>query len=477
MTANKKELLLIDLSGIFWANHHATADQHVSEAFARTIERVTSLRQGYDHVAICVDSPPYFRKELLPTYKAQRDAPSPQAVEQLDRVKERLVADGLLLWAARGFEADDIAATAAARAREYGIAVTLASSDKDWLQLVDDAAGIRVLSTMSGAVYERTGVVEKTGVTPDLICDWLALQGDSSDNIPGIPKVGPKTAAKLLLQYGSLAEVLGNADKQTEKLCAALIEHAGAARLARQLVELRTDAPINFEDLFAERKVQPIREATEDMESNEHMTDDGEVISSPAQSDSTPPPAEIVQLDPQQSTALAKPGDWSMGLEPQTLGAAMKLAIGLANSRLYTRFPNAEAIWAIVIRGREMGLGALTALDSFHIIEGKPSPSAHLLIARCKAHPDCEYFQFVGGDATFAEYETKNRRNPRPTRLKYTLEQAKAAGLLAPTKSGAPSNWEKRPEEMLRKTCAVQLGRIEYPEATGGLYAVEEFAA
>jgi hypothetical protein len=116
-----------------------------------------------------------------------------------------------------------------------------------------------------------------------------------------------------------------------------------------------------------------------------------------------------------------------------------------------------------------MGLGALTSLDAFHNFEGKPLMHAHLIIARAKADPDCEYFQFLGGDHEHAEYETKVRSNPKPTRLRYTIEQAREAGLIRPN-----GNWAKRPDEMLRKTCAVQLARIEYPSAAMGLYCAEE---
>jgi len=174
--------------------------------------------------------------------------------------------------------------------------------------------------------------------------------------------------------------------------------------------------------------------------------------------------------------------DWSMQLEPASLGAAQKLAIGLYNSQMYTRFPTAEAIWGVIIRGREMGIGALTALDCFHFFEGKPAMHAHLIIERAKEHPDCEYFRFVGGDDTYAEYETKNRKNPEPTRLRYTIEQAKQAGLAPETPRTRPPNgdkdrrgqWEKRPAEQLRKTCGVQLARIEYPGAAMGLYCPAE---
>lgn len=471
-----KTLMLIDLSAIYWASWHASADEHLSTAYIRTVEKVHSLRDGYDFSAVCMDAPPYFRKELLPTYKAQRDAPAEDAIEQLQRVKERLDADGLLLWSVRGFEADDIIATATKHAVAAGMRVTIASSDKDLMQLIDDMAGVSLHSLRDGQAFGEAAVVEKFGVPPHKMRDLLALVGDTSDNVPGVEKVGVKTAAKLLADYGSLDGVFTNTtDVKQPKLREYLQRDEPAARLARRLVTLRDDAPIDFQDLHKTREVKPlVTEEPEDMDAPETVTADGELISSPEASPAPATPAQDTEAPTPANMAMVKAADWSMGLEPASLGSAMKLAQGLANSRIYTRFPNAEAIWAVIIRGREMGLGALTALDSFHIIEGKPSPSAHLLIARCKAHPDCEYFQFVGGDATFAEYETKNRRNPRPTRLKYTIEQAKAAGLLNPTKSGQPSNWEKRPDEMLRKTCAVQLGRIEYPEATGGLYAIEE---
>lgn len=466
-----KRLILIDLSGIFWATWHASADEEISAAFERTVAKVTRLREGFDYAAVCCDAPPYFRKELLSTYKAQRDAPPPQAIEQFDRVKRRLEADGCLLWHCRGFEADDVIATAVECAKRDNLSVVIASNDKDLMQLVADEFDVSVRSTMTDALFTRDAVIEKFGVTPDLVGDLLALTGDSSDNVPGIPGVGPKTAARLLLEYGSLTEVFTHADKiQQPKLREAVIMHGSAARLARKLVALRTDAPINFEQIYEERKPAPLSPPTDYEEPD---APDAELDSAPAQTEEPKPqPAAIQATTPNYEATTQKSlatvsVEWE--LEPRSLGAAYKLAKGLANSRLYARLPNAEAIWAIIIRGREMGMGALTALDNFHLVEGKPCPHAHLLIARAKAHPDCEYFQFVGGDDTYAEYVTKNRNNPKPTPLKFTIEQAKRAGLV---KDG--SNWTKRPGEMLRKTCGVQLARIEYPEATQGLYAIEE---
>lgn len=471
-----KTIILIDLSAIYWAAWHASAHEELSSAFQRTVDKVHSLRSGHDFAAVCVDSPPYWRKGLLPTYKAQRDAPEPQALEQLRKVKERLTADGVLLWSAQGFEADDVIATAVGLAMDHGLDVVIASSDKDLMQLVDDESGVRVQSLRDGTMFDSAAVEAKFGVPPWKMLDYLSLIGDASDNVPGVEKVGPKTAAQLLADFGSLDGVFANVDKVRQpKLQENLFRGGPAARLARQIIELRMDVPINFEDIYKPREVRPLVQ-DHDMSDGESVDEeaDSEFESGPsaAPAPTPPPPKDALAVPPQEESGLV-PSGWSMALQPPSLRETFKLAKELCNSRLYSKFSSPAAIFAVILRGREMGLPALTALDAFHVIEGKPSPAAHFLIERCKSHPDCEYFYFVGGDDTFAEYETKNRNNPGPTRLRYTIAQAERAGLVKPN-----SNWTKRPAEMLRKTCAVQLGRIEYPGATSGLYAAEEeFAA
>lgn len=469
---------LIDLSGIFWAAWHATADKPIGEAYSITISAIN--RWHTEHCAICLDAPPYFRKELSQDYKAQRDAPEPDALDQFRRVKERLAADGNVMWECRGFEADDVIATATVWLRDQGHDVVIVSGDKDMLQLVGDHVIQRKPST--GDTFDVAAVVSKFGVHPNQMRDLLALMGDSSDNVPGVPGIGAKTAASLLKDFGDIDNLLENLQRLLEKskVRASLTDHAEDLRLSRQLVTLRTDVPLDFNELFREREAKPLKKANimsdQDLDAEDNMDDPSDEIApaptTETKRDETPKPkpdALAVHQNGNGNGTAISPVSFEQGLQPGSIGAAYKLATGLAQSRLYSRFPNAEAIWAVIIRGREMGLGALTALDSFHIIEGKPAPSAHLLIARAKSHPDCEFLQYVGGDATFAEYETKNRRSPRPTRLKYTIEQARRAGLV---KQG--SNWEKRPEEMLRKTVALQLVRIEYPEVLQGTYAAEE---
>jgi len=459
-----KHLLLIDLSGIFRAAWHSSADQELNAAASKTIDAVAAVSSGHEHVVCCLDSPPYARRlALLPAYKAHREAPSEALIDQFRRVKERLANGGDLLWRVEGEEADDVIASAVARARTEGWSVTIASSDKDLLLLVDDDAGVEVFSPLKRKSYRRADVIEQWGVPPESLLDALALQGDTSDNVPGVRGVGPKTAAGLIREFGTLDGALANVDKvKTPKLQENLFTFANAARLAREVIRLRSDLPVPWGQLTAPRaKPAPMEP--------EMQFEDAEISESEPENAAPPPEPRTVDAQTTALAVVAPDGGWNNALEPVSLGQAMRLANGLAQSKLYTRYPNAEAIWAVIIRGREMGLGALTALDSFHIIEGKPSPSAHLLIARCMSHPDCEYFQMISSSATEATYETRRRGQPHPTRLTYTIEQAREAGLMKPT-----SNWARRPDEMIRKTCGVQLGRIVYPETMLGLVSEEE---
>lgn len=469
----ERHLLLIDISGILRAAWHASGDQEVSAAATKTLEKVAAVRSmfGRGHAVACLDAPPYARRlAMLATYKGQREKPSEVMIEQFRRVRARLEQDGLLFWRHAGEEADDLIGSAVARAKAEGFAVTIVSSDKDLLVLVDDEAGVDVYSPFKNKLYRREDVIAEWGVSPDMLLDSLALQGDTSDNVPSLPGVGPKTAAKLLLEFGSFDAVFANADKITKpKLQEAVANHGDAARLARKVIALRTDIPVPWEQLFEERKPVPL--APVDYNNTPDAEFDPISPPKPAAPKATDETPTVPAEEAPKATAAIVPvaAEWSMQLEPNSLGAAQALAKGLFNSRLYPKFPTWEAIWAVIIRGREMGISAATALDSLSFFEGKVNVGAHLLIARAKEHPDCEYFQFVGGDDTYAEWETKNRKNPGVTRLKYTIEQAKLAGLVRDK-----GNWVTRPAEMLRKTGGVQLARLEYPGALHDAYALEE---
>jgi hypothetical protein len=290
---------------------------------------------------------------------------------------------------------------------------------------------------------------------------WLALCGDKSDNVPGVAGCGKVRAAELLNTIGDLESirkaVLAGDERIKPAMAKALGEafESGALTQSYELVGLKTDAPIESAELESDM--------TEDDAPEQIGYDE------PEQSPETDTQTKAIVVDKPLPMAPAK---WEHGLEPPTANDAMWMAGALAASRLYLKFPNKESIFAVIIRGRELGLGALTALDNFHVIEGKPALSAQLIQARAEQHPDCEYFMPGECSETEATFETKRKSHPRPVTLTYTIDQAKRAGLI---RNG--SGWTKHPEDMLAKTAAVKLARRVYPSSVAGLYSPEELGA
>ena len=187
------------------------------------------------------------RTAALPEYKAQRPAMPDDLKPQFDEMAGYLQAAGVGSFCREGVEADDYIACLARRASEAGMAVVIASSDKDFMQLVSARVGLLNPGDKSGAVWTDEQVRAKAGVEPSQIVDWLSLTGDSVDNIPGVPGVGPKTAAELLRQFGSVAALYERLDEvKSDKLRAGLRAAADAVRRNRELVRLQDDLPCEF---------------------------------------------------------------------------------------------------------------------------------------------------------------------------------------------------------------------------------------
>ncbi|HLZ53750.1 MAG TPA: 5'-3' exonuclease H3TH domain-containing protein [Verrucomicrobiae bacterium] len=187
------------------------------------------------------------RLAALPEYKAQRPEMPEDLRPQLDEIVSYLKAAGIASFCREGVEADDYIACLARRAAEAGMAVVIASSDKDFMQLVSGQVGLLNPNDKTETIWTDEQVRTKAGVKPSQMVDWLSLTGDSVDNIPGVPGVGPKTAAELLNQFGSvrvLYERLG--EVKSEKLRANLQAAGDAVRRNRGLVQLRDDLPCTF---------------------------------------------------------------------------------------------------------------------------------------------------------------------------------------------------------------------------------------
>jgi DNA polymerase-1 len=205
-----------------------------------------SKADGPTHMAVILDASEHtHRNEMYDQYKAHRPPPPEDLVPQFPLIRVATRAFSIPCIEEEGLEADDIIACYVTAAKAAGWKVTIVSSDKDLMQLIDEEAGIDMLDTMNDRRIGREQVLEKFGVPPEKVGDVLALMGDSVDNVPGVPGIGPKTASQLIQTYGDLETVLGSTDQITKpKLKQSLIEHADAARLSRKLVELVCDAKL-----------------------------------------------------------------------------------------------------------------------------------------------------------------------------------------------------------------------------------------
>lgn len=204
--------------------------------------------QEPDGVIVAFDRPePTFRHEMLPEYKAQRDPTPELLIEQFEVVREVLKVLNIPAVDLVGFEADDVLATLATELADDGDEAIIVTGDRDIYQMVRDPF-IKVLYNRRGvsdyALYDEAGIFERTGVTPQMYPQYAALRGDPSDNLPGVPGVGEKTAAKLINAYGGLDGIFEHADDQTPKLRQNLTEFEERARRNVDAMVLRTDAPV-----------------------------------------------------------------------------------------------------------------------------------------------------------------------------------------------------------------------------------------
>jgi DNA polymerase-1 len=184
------------------------------------------------------------RLTALPAYKANRPSTPEALAAQLPQLEDWLDAAGLPQWMQEGTEADDWIGTYARRAEQQGWNVIIASSDKDFLQLINDRIGMFNPNDKSEKIWSPADVVAKTGVEPAQIVDWLALVGDAVDNIPGVPSVGPKTAADLLKRFGTVDALYARvAEIKSEHQRNALLGAADAVRRNQLIVRLKCDLP------------------------------------------------------------------------------------------------------------------------------------------------------------------------------------------------------------------------------------------
>lgn len=230
------------------------------------------LRRAPERVALVFDAGrTTFRNRLDPRYKANRGEPPPDLAPQFERAREFGAAAGFVTLCVPDFEADDLMATLARRAAAVGLRTRLFSVDKDLCQLVRDAPpGVVIEDPRTQEVHDEAGVVRRMGVRPSQVVDYMALVGDSSDNIPGVPGVGPKAAQALLAAfadldaiYGALDEVAALPLRGAKALAARLAAGRDEAFLARELVRLHDAVPLGALDLHAHTRWRGPRDDAE----------------------------------------------------------------------------------------------------------------------------------------------------------------------------------------------------------------------
>jgi DNA polymerase-1 len=243
------KLVLIDGSSYLYRAFHAlpplTNDhgEPTGALFGVVNMLRATLREAPDYLAFVCDAPgPTFRDELYDQYKANRPSMPDDLRSQVQPMLAIVGALGFPILCESGVEADDVIGTIALQAQAQGIEVEISTGDKDLAQLV--GSHVTLVNTMTNTTLDIEGVTAKFGVPPERIIDFLALTGDSVDNVPGVNKCGPKTAAKWLAEYGSLDGVMANADKVGGKIGEYLRDALPQLPLSRELVTIKTDVPL-----------------------------------------------------------------------------------------------------------------------------------------------------------------------------------------------------------------------------------------
>lgn len=246
-----RHLYLVDASGFIFRAFHAIpfltrpdgTPVNAVYGFVNMLIKLLAELQA-KHIGILFDADRMtFRNALSTQYKANRPEPPDELIPQFSLVRDATRAFNLDCLEVPGYEADDLIATYTRLALEVGAEVTIVSSDKDLMQLVSDR--VRMYDPLKNRFLGPKDVEEKFGVPPKHLIDVLALAGDPSDNIPGVPGIGIKTAAQLIRQYGDLETLLARAAEiKQPKRREALLAHAEAARLSRELIRLRDDVPV-----------------------------------------------------------------------------------------------------------------------------------------------------------------------------------------------------------------------------------------
>ena len=287
MSEEKDPIILVDGSSYLYRAYHAlppltTSKNQPTGAIKGVISMIK--RVLIDHpdspLAVVFDAKgKTFRHDMYSEYKANRPPMPEDLVQQIEPIHRIISLMGIKLIMIPGVEADDVIGTLAEQARQKKLNTVISTGDKDMTQLVCD--NVSVVNTMSGELLDENGVMNKFGVGPELITDYLALIGDKSDNVPGVDKVGPKTAVKWLNEYKNIEGIIKNAESIGGKVGENLRSSIETLDLAHELVKIKTDVPleITIEDLaVSESDAEQLSEVYKELEFNSWLQEVPEKI-------------------------------------------------------------------------------------------------------------------------------------------------------------------------------------------------------
>ena len=269
--AKNPKLFLIDGSNYIYRAYYAIRELSNSSGFPTNAiygftNMLIKLCRDWEpeYIAVVFDlKGPTFRHEIYDLYKANRKAMPDDLIPQIPYIKDVVRGFSMPVIEEEGMEADDLIGTLVKTYASKGMETVIVSGDKDFMQLVSD--DVLLIDTMKEKTYDVEGVKERFGVEPGKVVDILGLAGDTSDNIPGVPGVGEKTAIKLIEEFGSMEGVLENADRvKSKKIRNNLKEFADQARLSRELATIKTDIALDF-DLEDFRRIEPNAEALKEL--------------------------------------------------------------------------------------------------------------------------------------------------------------------------------------------------------------------
>jgi len=283
MVEKKPKVYLIDGSSYIYRAFFAISHLSNSKGFpTNAIYGFTNMLRkvlrdgGAEYAALAFDAPgPTFRHEVFGEYKANRPSMPEDLRVQIPAIKEIVSALRLPILEKEGYEADDLIATLARKLEGEGIETVIISGDKDLMQLV--SSHVTMYDSMKDKTFRIPEVKERFGVSPDKVVEVMGLMGDASDNIPGVPGIGPKNAARLIEEFGSIEELLKNVDKiKNAKLRAALLRYSEQARLSRELATLNSEAPLDWgleEMKIGEADRKKLQEIFKEMEFSKLLKD------------------------------------------------------------------------------------------------------------------------------------------------------------------------------------------------------------